>query len=266
MQNVFDSFAENYDEYFTNSIIGTAQRNIVHAYLNKIFTKKSKLNILELNCGTGEDALWFSQFGHRVLATDISEKMLTETEKKIKLKGNPELVKTYRFDLRNPEDFKSSEKFDMIFSNFGGVNCLTPPQFEKLPGVFKHLLNPHGRVILILMPKFCSWEFIYFVLKLKIKKSLRRFSKEGALSEIDGNEFRVYYYSPGYVKKTFSTEFETIAINPVGFFIPPSYLEFFFKTKKRTFKMLDDMEHIISNSEFLAGFSDHFLIDLRVRE
>ncbi len=83
MQQAFDTIAEEYDTSFTNSIIGNAQREIVWSYLEKTLPKNKNLNILELNCGTGEDALWFAKKGHKVLATDISEKMLEITNDKL---------------------------------------------------------------------------------------------------------------------------------------------------------------------------------------
>ncbi len=38
------------------------------------------LDILELNCGTGEDAVLFSEKGFNIVATDVSEEMLKVTQ------------------------------------------------------------------------------------------------------------------------------------------------------------------------------------------
>ncbi|NNJ54292.1 MAG: class I SAM-dependent methyltransferase, partial [Ignavibacteriaceae bacterium] len=72
MNSAFDSVAENYDATFTQTKIGKAQREIVWGYLESVLIDKDNLKILELNCGTGEDAVWFSKKGHTVLATDVS--------------------------------------------------------------------------------------------------------------------------------------------------------------------------------------------------
>ena len=77
MKANFDHHAINYDAYFSNSLIGKAQRERVHYFLNKQLEKKKKnLRVLEINCGTGIDADWLAKKGHFVIASDISSKMI----------------------------------------------------------------------------------------------------------------------------------------------------------------------------------------------
>ena len=66
----FDTIAEQYDDLFTHSLIGRAQRNVVWEVLRHTFIPRER--ILELNCGTGEDALFLSRMGVSVHACDAS--------------------------------------------------------------------------------------------------------------------------------------------------------------------------------------------------
>ena len=66
----FDALAERYDGMFTNSLIGRAQRDAVWSMAIRTF--KCGDRILELNCGTGEDALFLAHHGITVLACDAS--------------------------------------------------------------------------------------------------------------------------------------------------------------------------------------------------
>jgi len=59
------SIGSDYDQIFTESLIGRAQRNAVWKILNRTFSEKD--NILELNCGTGEDAIHLASRGYRYL-------------------------------------------------------------------------------------------------------------------------------------------------------------------------------------------------------
>lgn len=61
-------------EYATNRIV-TYKRIRVRAVLEKYLTPNSQ--ILELNSGRGDDAIWLAEQGHTVHATDISEGMQT---------------------------------------------------------------------------------------------------------------------------------------------------------------------------------------------
>ena len=114
---VFDSYAIHYDDHFTNSLIGKAQREQVRKQLSKVIKSDVK-NILEVNCGTGEDALWFSKKGMKVLATDISEGMIEVAKQK---------TNEVEFQQLNCLDIGSLVPctYDLIFSNFGGLNCAT---------------------------------------------------------------------------------------------------------------------------------------------
>ena len=76
MGNSFDSAAAGYDQAFTHSVIGRLQRRYVREQLAKILDTHQPKKILEVNCGTGEDALWLSAQNYEVTATDISEAMI----------------------------------------------------------------------------------------------------------------------------------------------------------------------------------------------
>jgi ubiquinone/menaquinone biosynthesis C-methylase UbiE len=261
MNSAFDSVAKEYDATFTLTKIGKAQREIVWAYLNKILQGKEGLKILELNCGTGEDALWFAKNGHKVLATDVSEKMLEITEKKAAENNLSDRIKTNKTDLTKTEDFVSNETFDLVFSNFGGINCIPFKDLYNLPAFLSKLIKPSGRLIMVIMPTFCMWEIFYFTLRFNFKKAFRRSSTKRVKVKLNGNEMLIDYYTPILVNKIFRKEFTQIALKPVGFFIPPSYLEKFFSSKHKTFNLIKKLESVITNWSTLTNYSDHFLID-----
>jgi len=266
MNSAFDSVAVIYDSTFTQSIIGNAQREVIRLHLEKVLIEKHNLKILELNCGTGEDAVWFAQMGHKVLATDISEKMLELTEQKIKANNLSDRIQTKRIDLSKTEDLILNDEFDLIFSNFGGINCLPFDDLFKVPESLFRLLKPGGKIILVIMPTFCVWEMFYFTIKLNLKKAFRRSSKNGSKVYLNGDEITTYYYTPNIINKIFRKGFEQVFLKPVGFFIPPSYLEKFFSQKQRTFNLLKRMESTVTNCSVLANYSDHFLIELKVNK
>jgi ubiquinone/menaquinone biosynthesis C-methylase UbiE len=266
MQQAFDTVAQSYDTSFTHSVIGIAQRNVVWSYLESALSSNDKLKILELNCGTGEDALWFAKQGHKVLATDISESMLDIVQQKIDGEDLSSRIQTLKLDITKLRDKNFSERFDLILSNFGGMNCISPIEIGQLTAELARFLKVNGRLIMIIMPKYCLWETIYFLMKFNFNKAFRRYSNDGTIAKLNGLEFRTFYYTPIQMKKIFGKYFDVINIKPVGFFIPPSYLEKFFALKVKTFNLLKKIEKIFSNQRILASFSDHYLIDLQVKK
>ena len=115
MKPVFDEVATEYDREFTHTLIGKAQRYMVWKYLWKTLKNKQGLEILEINCGTGEDALKLAKMGHKVLATDLSNQMVRITQ--TKLDRFPDCgAKTAGFGSLSP--VVGNRKFDLIFSKF----------------------------------------------------------------------------------------------------------------------------------------------------
>ncbi|MBT8381678.1 MAG: class I SAM-dependent methyltransferase [Ignavibacteria bacterium] len=261
MNSAFDSIAENYDATFTQTKIGKAQREIVWGYLESVLIDKDNLKILELNCGTGEDAVWFSKKGHTVLATDVSDNMLRVTEIKARKNNLNDKIETKAIDLSKINEVNIDEKFDLIFSNFGGINCLTFEELFKLPNSLSRLVKPGGRLIMVIMPTFCWWEMFYFSLKLNLKNAFRRSSTKSVKVKLNGEEILTEYYTPILINKVFGKEFKRVGLKPVGFFIPPSYLKKFFSQKHKTFNFIKKLELFVTNWSLLSNYSDHYLID-----
>lgn len=258
MPEAFDNIAANYDSEFTFSKIGKAQRSKVHSFLGKYLKNKSNLNILEINCGTGEDALFISQFSKNIIATDVSEKMIELAKQKDK-----NLVIDFKvLDINEINENTFSKSFDFIFSNFGGLNCLSEKQLNIFFKKAHTLLSPEGTIMAILMPKYCIWEIIYFIAKGKLKQAFRRTKKDGIPVVLNSEICQTWYYNPKSVKTISKPYFKSKKVIPIGIAIPPSYLEDSFLTKRPWFSVLLLKEKLLSFS-FLSKFSDHYLIELQ---
>ena len=81
----FDEMAADYDRSFTTSTIGSLMRQAVWWRLDACFRPGDR--VLELNCGTGADAIHLARRGVRVLATDIAPAMLELTRAKVAQAG-----------------------------------------------------------------------------------------------------------------------------------------------------------------------------------
>lgn len=255
MSNDFDVHAKNYDAVFTFSEIGKAQRNRVYHFLNKYILPEKKLNILELNCGTGEDASYFTQLGHDVLATDISSEMI----KVAKEKNENTNIRFQQLDITKITSETFTEKFDLIFSNFGGLNCLSKSQLASFFQTSESLLTPSGKLALVIMPKNCLWEQFYFSLKGDFKKARRRNTDKALHVNVEGVQIPTWYYNPKEVESLASNIYKTMAVKPIGIKIPPSYLESFFSKKKGLLNLFIQLEKLFSN-RFWSKYADHYLI------
>lgn len=236
---LFDDKAERYDDEFTSSYVGKVQRRIIHDLVKKQLSKKENLEILELNCGTGADISFLEQFG-KVTATDISEEML-----KIASKKNP-TTKFFKLDLN--EQLPNENMYDIIFSNFGGLNCISPSRLKELNDELAGILNPGGQMFLVFMHKWSFVEFLYFSLKLKFGKAFRR-----VRGKADFKEIPIYYYSKKETVQLFRS-FKLIDNKPVGVLLAGEYMNTIGVRLKIKEKSTGWLSVILGADHFLFNF------------
>ena len=259
----FDPVAATYDENFSSTITGQLQRQRVYTYLEKYLSTNKIKNVLELNCGTGEDAIWLAQKGIPVLATDISSEMVKVTNQKAESQQLDHLIESQQLAIENLDQLKP-KKLDLIFSNFGGLNCVSPQQLKELVPTLLELLQPNGIFIAVVMARFCWWETLYFSLKGNFKAARRRQEKGPILAPLDDRSFvETWYYSPQIFNQYFNPSFQFLAKAPIGFWLPPSYLDPFFRNKKIILNALNFLEKYMSGP---SNWADHFLMVYRKGE
>lgn len=255
----FDEYASDYDKHFTFSNIGKLQRARVWHYMEDLLVAPK--NILEINCGTGYDALELAKQGHTVTATDASGKMIAIG--KARKEQENQKTKLY-FEQAGFSELKEKlkgQKFDLIFSNFGGLNCVNADELKALAADLAGLLTSNGKLFLVIMGRKCKWEKWYFTLKCNRAKALRRISKKGVETTINNSTFNTWYYSPHEIEKIFEEQFSVEAVYPIGLFIPPSYLENYFAKHTIQLSVLAQLENLFATSA-LSNYADHFAIEL----
>jgi SAM-dependent methyltransferase len=120
----FDGAAPHYDAEFGQNPIGLYFRHVVQERVRPLFPKGAR--VLELGCGTGEDALFLASLGVDVLGVDVSPVMIEKARQKATAPEGP--GGSVQFEVRAAEDAGMVEgMFDGAFSNFGALNCAALP-------------------------------------------------------------------------------------------------------------------------------------------
>lgn len=263
-REAFNKAATDYDVSFTKSVIGTMQRNRVWDYLEQLL-KNRKAEMLEINCGTGEDALWLSQRCYSVTATDVAGSMITVAESKRIIAGINN-VKFKTIDFFQLHKTLQPQQYDFIFSDFGGLNCVNEPELEHLSRDFAKLLYPGGKMIMVVMGKYCLWETLYFLMKFKLTKALRRWDNKGVPTKIEDEEFETWFYSVQGLKKIFSTHFKLTDAKPIAVAVPPSYLQNYFDKKPKLLQRLNRWDNFLTRFKLLSNFSDHLILTFELKK
>lgn len=248
-----------FDDIYSPNLIIQYKRQRVREHVMRYLRANS--NILELNAGTGEDAVWFAQNGHRVHATDISKGMQDKLAEKISSQKLGSRVSQELCSFTQLDDLKNKGPFDLVFSNFAGLNCTG--DLDKVLSSLPQLLKPGGFVTLVILPKFCLWESMMF-LKGDFKTASRRFfSKKGVTGHLEGEYFTCWYYNPSFVLKHTKNEFDLLSVEGLCTLVPPSYLENFPKKRPSLFNWLKQKEGKWKTKWPWKNIGDYYIISLR---
>jgi SAM-dependent methyltransferase len=232
-------------------------------HLLRFLSGKKNLRIPEINCGTGEDALWLSSMGHTVVATDQSADMI-----RIAINKSAHSTKkiTPHFLQCPAEELVAvlqEEPFDLVFSNFAGLNCLAPDQLTALNNQLQQLITGEGYFAAVLFGKFTTWEIFYYTFKADFRKAFRRWRNKVVnvpLTETVSQP--VYYYRPA----TFSLFFPCMKLQekkPVGLLGPPSYREQAMQKRPRFFSVLKKLDNQLCRFSNLSVLADHTYLLLK---
>lgn len=238
VNRAFSTQSTHYDiDDQSNYVIQDLRKQVYEHVANYM---KPASRILELNAGTGIDAKYFASLGHSVLATDLSEGMVGQLRSK-----NLETLQL-SYDRINEID----EKFDYVFSNFGGLNCID--DLNKVTTHLPGLLRSNGIVTFVVMPKVCPWELASF--------TLRRLKKGGAMAHIDGEYFRTWYFSLSDIRNAFGNRFELIESEGLAALSPPPH-----KTDLKSYKFLRRLDRTFNKLFPFNRWADHIIVTFRLK-
>ncbi len=257
----FDAVALEYDETFTERLPGRWFRDTVWSSVKTAFQKGD--HVLDLGCGTGEDAVWLAGQGIRVTAVDVSEEMLHTARKKAEKAGVTDSIRFVQKDLTALSDDTTglSPSYDGVLSNFGALNCVE--DLKTLAKTLSGRIRSGGRVFLVLMGPVCPWEIVWFLSQGRFKKAFRRFSANTEAHVGNGETIRIRYPSSRLVRLAFSPFFKPLKTIGIGALLPPPYLGGIVEKAPGFFKRIWTLESRLGAFFPWTWLNDHYLIILK---
>jgi ubiquinone/menaquinone biosynthesis C-methylase UbiE len=253
----FDRLAADYDSLFTFSSIGRSQRDAVWRHVQAVFSPGS--HILELNCGTGQDALFMARAGMSVTACDASAGMIEQARKRVAAEAPDARVRFVELPTEEVGRLPGAMRFDGVFSNFSGLNCVQ--DLKRVAQQIAACLRPGAPLLLCFSTRYCVWEMVYFLLHGRPRKAFRRW---GGVSEARIGELRfpVYYPSLARLRGTFAPEFRLVFASGIGITVPPSYLEPWIARHPWLLRKMEALDHAVRGWFILRTCGDHMLLHL----
>lgn len=253
----FDSVVGRYDEDFSSRRLGRWLRARTWRRFSHCFARGDA--VLDLGCGTGEDAIWLAGRGVRVTATDASRAMLDRAATKAAAAGASRL-RFARLDLRCAEQLaefgarRTGALFDGAYSNFGALNCVR--RLEPVGDFLGRLIRRGGCLAAVLMGPFCVSERALDFTAGRFS-SRRRDAVLAALGERDPIE--VFY--PGWrrLRTEFDPWFEMKSTVGLGLLLPPSDRGSLVDRFPRFFAGVNAVDRLFCRLPGASSLSDHYL-------
>lgn len=246
--------AADYDRSFTSTPLGSVLRRAAHRRLDARFSAGDR--VLELGCGTGEDAVHLARRGNRVHATDASAEMVEQARAKIAAACLGPLASV---EMLAVEDLPAADlrgPFDGAFSNFGALNCAA-----DLGAVAKALadrLRPGAPLVLCVMGPWVPWEWGTYLLRGQPGRAFRRLRPGG----VSWRGVTVRYPSIGRLRRLFEANFQLERVAALGALLPPSYLEAWTRRHPRLLAALDRWERRLERFPPFPQLADHYVAEL----
>ena len=253
----FDGIAADYDTLFTFSAIGRTQRNVVWKRAAAAFAPGDR--VLELNCGTGEDAMFLARRGLEVTACDASVQMIEQAKVRKNRQAPWAAVDFHVLPTERLYELPAQPLFDGVFSNFSGLNCVA-----DLGAVACELairLRPQAKLLLCLSTRFCLWEILRYTVRGDFQKARRRWSGAAPVS-LNACTFPVYYPTIRELRRSFAPSFRLRSVTGIGIAVPPSYLEKWIGEHPRLLAAMKCFDAVVCDLPGFRVIGDHMLLSL----
>jgi SAM-dependent methyltransferase len=219
----FDQSAERYDLEAEANAAMAHMRRVSLAVLGDSFGTGQ--HVLELGCGTGEEAVALARDGIRVLATDVSSRMLDVARGKVSAAGLEQAVQTRQLaagELSVLLDELGREAFDGAYSSFGALNG--EPDLFEVGSALAKLIRPGGRLVASIMNRFYPFEMLWYLGHGRPRQAVRRWAG-GARASVSPSlavQVPTIYYTPRSFARAFPA-FRRLLCRALPLLLPPPF-------------------------------------------
>jgi SAM-dependent methyltransferase len=225
---------------------------VVWSSLDRVFAGAHR--VLDLGCGTGEDAVRLASRGTQVVAIDSSSRMVNMAEEKARQRGCAGRIKFHCVSMERLGSTLAGDVFDGVLSNFGALNCV--PDLPTVVSSVAAKLRPGARLMWVLMGRYVPWEWAWYLLRADPARAWRRLR-----GPADWRGLRVAYPLPREVIQSLQPFFRIDGLLPLGFALPPTYAGGWLNRRPRVLRALTRLERMAQNWPMLASCADHYIVE-----
>ncbi|MEW6364839.1 MAG: methyltransferase domain-containing protein [Acidobacteriota bacterium] len=256
--NPFDRLAARYDAEAADAPINRWLRGRVWNWLERLYPPGAR--VLDIGCGTGEDAVWLAKRGVLITAADSSAEMLAQAQRKAELAEVADRIAFVQLDLAHADQWNLPAKaLDGAYSNFGALNCVG--SWREVGKALEGSIRSGGRIGVAVMGPICPWEVLWHTAHGDLRTATRRWRGQ-SIAEIEGVSFPVYYPTPRRLARELGFSFHVERVCGLGVFLPPSDVQPVVARRRTLLAALEHLERWAAELPLFNRLGDHYWMEL----
>jgi ubiquinone/menaquinone biosynthesis C-methylase UbiE len=254
----FDSASEEYDFTIRNNFIN---RWIRERSISLLLERTRPDDVLvEIGCGTGAEAIRVSRHVRRIVATDISEKMIDLLQRKIGARGLGQKISAVRLgasEVSGTASMLPGGKARVVYSFNGAFNC--EPSLEKAAAELAKVVEDDGYFVCSIRNTLCISEAVAHGAVLQFDKMAPR-KKQPMMVSVGGMDIPSYYHSPKSFAAHFSEHFKVRKMVGLPAILPPAYLSDLYFRARPVLSFTERVETAVAGTFPFNRFGDQTLL------
>jgi SAM-dependent methyltransferase len=214
--------------------------------------------LLDIGCGTGEDALALAHCGYSVLGIDISPAMVRQAQTKAAVHGIRREASFRVLPAGQVGSLDERGPFGGAYSSLGTLN--TEPDLPGLAKGLHALLEPGAAFVATVMSRHCAYEILRNLAHFQPSKTLKRGPDwQDTRAGAGGITAPVKFYTPKAFAAPFKPYFAVERVLAFPLWMPPVHLhELYHASPKR-----EAWDRQMRSWPGFRAWGDHFLMVLR---
>jgi ubiquinone/menaquinone biosynthesis C-methylase UbiE len=262
----FDQIADDYDALYGakgNASMGWMRAENVSILRQRLAPYST---LLELGCGTGEEAIALARDGHRILASDVSPQMARITHSKVVAAGLDDRVRVVALPAGGLDALRPKAQFDAAYSSFGVLNC--EPRLSAVGRSLRRLIRPGGAAIIGVMNTTYLFELLWYLTHLQPRVAFRRWRGGWQYAPVAGRAGRTArvatrYLSRSDVLRVLGQGFQLQETMALPLFVPPPYAERLLGRSAPRLRVLAGLDRALRRRWPFSTLGDHVVLVLQ---
>ncbi len=242
VERAFDTAAPIFDSRDRNPIaVWTRRTNLT--WLQAIFPPGTHL--IELGCGTGDDAVSLAAEGRWVFAVDLSERMVEASRRRVHEAGLEDRVAVVRGRSVDIEELLKDSPWERFDGAYASFSLFTEDDLRPIAKALYAVLPAGATFVCTLGNRLVMSEFALYSALLRPRKALWRL-RQPMEHNVYGERVRVHGYFPAEARKAFSGYFDLRAFAGLPSVLPPVYLGSRFSRMPALLKASERLDGLLS--------------------